>query len=309
VLFLDFNYSISTKKNTLSLWKQNQVLIISLVFDLLPLQLRDCFTAETTKRFTDWLNVIEECSSAFLCFSKTVHDTLIRRETMHRPVVTLPFSGDIEASMPSRGIDAITKGKLEALKQVGGLKLLIVGTIEPRKGHVDVLEAVERIWDESGVIERLRRPISLVIVGRQGWMVDELCARLRDHPRNGTSLFWFERASDEALSRIYDACDVVIVASKAEGFGLPLVEAQRKGKPVIARNIEVFKEIASKGVMWFETTQKLTSLIVQVANHSDSQAAQGFGEPQQVEWTHCGLSLVNALNGFISDEGIRADAI
>lgn len=47
-------------------------------------------------------------------------------------------------------------------------------TLEPRKGHAQVLDAFEQLWP-------LGVDANLVIVGKQGWMVDELVARLRSH--------------------------------------------------------------------------------------------------------------------------------
>ena len=47
----------------------------------------------------------------------------------------------------------------------------------------------------------------LVIVGKQGWMMDDLAARLRAHPERETRLFWFESASDELLGMLYGVCN------------------------------------------------------------------------------------------------------
>jgi glycosyltransferase involved in cell wall biosynthesis len=84
----------------------------------------------------------------------------------------------------------------------------------------------------------------LVIVGKQGWLTEELAARLRQHPQQGQQLFWFENASDEFLEQLYASATCLIAASEAEGFGLPIVEAARHGLPVIARDIPVFWEVA-----------------------------------------------------------------
>jgi glycosyltransferase involved in cell wall biosynthesis len=65
----------------------------------------------------------------------------------------------------------------------------MVGTIEPRKGYAQALDAFEAIWRDGC-------PIQLVIVGRIGWKVESLVARLRSHEQIGDRLRWFDSADD-----------------------------------------------------------------------------------------------------------------
>src|SRR5690606_5090572 len=122
---------------------------------------------------------------------------------------------------------------------------LMVGTIESRKGYDQVLDAFDQLWGE-GSVERL------VIVGRQGWLVDDLVQRILQHPENGHRLFWLSDVSDEALVKLYERTDALIMASEAEGFGLPLIEAAKHGIPLIARDLPVFREVAGEGALYFD---------------------------------------------------------
>jgi glycosyltransferase involved in cell wall biosynthesis len=122
---------------------------------------------------------------------------------------------------------------------------LMVGTLEPRKGQTQVLDAFDRLWDKAC-------DVNLVIVGKQGWMVDQLVGRLREHPELHKRLFWLEGISDEYLEKVYAASTCLIAASYGEGFGLPLVEAAKHNLPIIARNIPVFREVADKHAYYFD---------------------------------------------------------
>jgi glycosyltransferase involved in cell wall biosynthesis len=75
--------------------------------------------------------------------------------------------------------------------------------------------------------------------------------RLRSHPQNKTRLYWLDNASDELLELLYVGCTGVILASQAEGFGLPLIEAGHYNKPVLARDIPVLREIGGNFVTFF----------------------------------------------------------
>jgi glycosyltransferase involved in cell wall biosynthesis len=133
---------------------------------------------------------------------------------------------------------------------------LIVSTIEPRKGHAQVLAAFEALW-RGGV------DVNLVIVGKQGWMVDDLCEKLRTHAELDQRLFWLEGISDEYLEKVYAASTCLIAASYGEGFGLPLIEAAQHGLPILARDIPVFREVACEHAAYFkaETPSELAAVM------------------------------------------------
>jgi glycosyltransferase involved in cell wall biosynthesis len=120
----------------------------------------------------------------------------------------------------------------------------MVGTLEPRKGHRQALAAMERLWAD-GV------DANLVIVGKQGWRIDDLAQRIEQHQERGKRMFWLDGISDEMLEEIYRSCKALLAASEGEGFGLPLIEAAQHGLPIIARDIPVFREVAVGHAYYF----------------------------------------------------------
>jgi glycosyltransferase involved in cell wall biosynthesis len=145
---------------------------------------------------------------------------------------------------------------MDTLRTGAGKTVLMVGTLEPRKGHEQALAAFERMWD-------LGSNARLLIVGKAGWMVEELVRRIRSHNQNGSRLFWVESASDAALAEFYRSSDLLLAASYAEGFGLPLIEAALHGLPTLARDIPVFREVAGSTAVFFtaETGEELAEAI------------------------------------------------
>jgi len=127
----------------------------------------------------------------------------------------------------------------------------MVGTIEPRKGYAMVLDAFEEIWRNS-------HPMHLVIVGRVGWKVEALVARLRSRAQKGDTLHWFDDADDSTLDALYEASSGVLVASEAEGFGLPILEAAAHGKPLLIRDLPVFREVAGNEATYFSARTAAT---------------------------------------------------
>lgn len=74
-----------------------------------------------------------------------------------------------------------------------------------------------------------------------GWPSDEEIAKLKQY---GTSYTIYNRLSDEDVYQRYIECDVLFFASFYEGFGMPIIEAQSVGRPVITSNLGAMKEVA-----------------------------------------------------------------
>ncbi len=74
---------------------------------------------------------------------------------------------------------------------------------------------------------------------------------MRASLRFGEDLLVWHDANDAELDLLYSRTRALIMASYAEGFGLPLVEAMEKSVPVIASNLPVFREIAGDYPVYF----------------------------------------------------------
>lgn len=125
---------------------------------------------------------------------------------------------------------------------------LMVGTIEPRKGHAEVLQAFQLLWASGS-------PARLLVIGRVGWMVDDLVRAMRSSPELGRRLHLLTEAGDGDLAAAYHGAVALIAASRVEGFGLPVVEALRVGLPVLAADIPVFREVGGSAADYFPLGQ------------------------------------------------------
>ena len=218
------------------------------VYDLLPLLLKDTFTPELVEKYGNWLRVVSQQHGA-VCISQAVAAELKTWVAHNQPTAAqslkidwFHLGADIESSIPSKGMPDDGPQLLQQLASAPSF--LMVGTLEPRKRHGQVLDAFEQLWAQN-------IPANLVIVGKPGWLTEALTNRLSTHPQLGHQLFWMQSASDEYLEKIYAAARCLIAASEAEGFGLPLIEAARHGLPIIARDIPVFREVAQEHALYF----------------------------------------------------------
>ena len=241
--------SVARNQATLASLRAHGVRLVFIVYDLLPVRHPEWFVDGLPHAFVQWLGSVSTLADGLVAISRATADDLLDWLAEHAPlrpdaaqVGYVHLGADLDASAPSRGIDA--DGYALLARMHGDPTLLMVGTLEPRKMQTQALDALERLWEDG-------LEVNLVIVGKPGWRVEALAARLRDHPQRGRRLFWLESASDELLDRLYGASTALLAASQAEGFGLPLIEAARHGLPVIARDLPVFREVGGAHAWYF----------------------------------------------------------
>lgn len=225
-----------------------------IVYDLLLAQHPEWWAPGFGDQFNAWLMSISEVATGLACISRAVADEVagwLQANSFHR-IVSGPeiawfhLGADVGNSLPSHGMPSSAE---YVLKQIATRQsFLMVSTIEPRKGYAQALAAFDLLWKQG-------EDINLVIVGKRGWLVDELVCQLSAHKEKGKHLFWLEGISDEYLEKIYATSTCLIAASQAEGFGLPLIEAAQHKLPIIARDIPVFREVAGEHAYYFNAAQ------------------------------------------------------
>jgi len=253
-LGLDLDIGLSMSKEAqrfLIHHKQRGVKFIYVIYDILPSLKPDYFPTLTGARFQTWFQHVVTMSDGLACISRSVADEVdswLNEHSLARPSLGYFHLGaDIVSSKYSTGMSNDDTEVLNSLE--GKTVLLMVGTVEPRKGYAKALSAMEQVWKCSS-------DVVLVIVGGIGWMVDPLVSRIRKHPELGHRLLWLENASDELLMKLYDVSSSLLMASEGEGFGLPLIEAAQHGLPIISRNLPVFCEVAGEHAYYFSNDEQ-----------------------------------------------------
>jgi len=220
--------------------------VVFVVYDLLPLVRADCFDPAGLPMFRGWYESIARIADGLICISRTVANELVAWLDQEHPERSRALKigwFHLGADLVSKAASTVQSRELPAPMQ-GRPTFLMVGTIEPRKGHAQTLSAFELLWAE-GV------DVNLVIIGKAGWHMEETIARLRGHAEAGIHLHWLERADDATLVSMYHGCSALLASSEGEGFGLPLIEAAQYGLPILARDIPIFREVAGSHASYF----------------------------------------------------------
>ncbi len=120
--------------------------------------------------------------------------------------------------------------------------MLMVGTLEPRKNHLTLIEAYARYRRSA------RRPLPLLIGGGKGWHFQQIFRRVQALGlENAVHFLGFVPWED--LPWLYNAAMLFVYPSRYEGFGLPVAEAMRCGLPVITSDVSSLPEVAGAAAL------------------------------------------------------------
>lgn len=265
-----------------------------MIYDLLPVQLPHYFSEELQVLFEPWLEALldfdgivgisQATVDAFVDWQRTRGLTPVGRFTYDYA----HLGADIENTLPTVGIPENGSEVIGLIRKTPSF--LMVGTLEPRKGHAQTLDAFELLWKKDF-------DANLVIVGKNGWKVGSLAERIRRHPQLNRQLFWLEGVSDEYLRNIYSSCACLIAASEGEGFGLPLIEAAQAGLPIIARNLPVFREVGGASVTYFysnSATELADCIQTWMNNYTDGEVIQST-DMKWSTWDDCASQIAGIV--------------
>jgi len=294
LIYLDLHPSLAISKKDFNLGLISRgVDVYYVVYDLLPISMPSLFWPELCQEFNCWLEAISEASGA-MCISNDVANQLYSYISKHGltnnfRIGAFPLGVDILSSNSSYGFSHDAKQIIDKL--ISNFTFLMVGTIEPRKAYPQVLSAFETIWENGG-------DHNLVIVGKLGWQMQEFYESLKQHPQLFNKLFFLEGISDEFLLEIYKTADCLVLASKGEGFGLPIIEAAQFGVPIIARDIPVFREVGGDGVFYFEDRDEpavVTNAIDKWIFLHNADAIPVFNKLKLLTWLESSQALLQPI--------------
>jgi glycosyltransferase involved in cell wall biosynthesis len=242
-------------QHVLPLWRtgglQLGLIVHDLVFELFPQTM-----ARSNRALTGYFapRSIRRADHIF-CVSDTTRTDLQRHFGAPSDGALVCYPGRTAMPVGSAPITPISTDK-------DALRLLVVGSVEPRKN-------VGRLLEAFLLAAELAPGLSLDLVSGDAWgrvLSEDTWVRLRQHRR----FHIHQSISDEAMLALYRQADYLVFPSIYEGFGLPILEAVGHCA-VVANDIPVFREIASlvDGVRLMDLEADAATIAAQLATLSD----------------------------------------
>ena len=218
------------------LFKRRDIIPAFFIHDLLPIQRPQYFWPREPERHRRRLDHIRQLRGRVVVASLTVASQV--RAHFARDRYSIPV---LEATLPVSPIFRAPRRVDPRL--IDRPYFVVCGTIEPRKNHLLLLN----IWREMA--KDYKDLPALVLVGKRGWNAEAVIGILERSRDISRHLVEVSGLSTPALKRLMDNATALLAPSLSEGFGLPVSEAAAIGLPVIASDIEPYRERALPGLV------------------------------------------------------------
>jgi len=172
--------------------------------------------------------------------------------------------------------------------------ILGLGTLEPRKNFVGLIQAFEN--------SPVRETHHLVIGGGKGWLYDDIFAAAA-HSAVAERIHLIGFVADEDLPLLYNLADIFAYPSHYEGFGIPVIEAMACGTPVVCADNSCLPEVAGEAALQVNATDKAALAAALHVFATDEVARQqaierGFQQARKFTWEAAAQRLLQVYDRF-----------
>jgi glycosyltransferase involved in cell wall biosynthesis len=157
--------------------------------------------------------------------------------------------------------------------------VVMVGSLEPRKNHLQFLSAVQLVVNEG-------MPIKARILGSAGWNNEHVLSKIHDMQQGGIDIERIGNISDAEMRKLIAEAQVLLQISEAEGFGLPIAEALSLGTKVIVSNIRPLNEWKDERVSVVELgdIEQLKVELLKVLNNPEKEGPISAEDVSWKDW-------------------------
>lgn len=219
---------------------------ITTIFDLAPLRFPDLYKKEDLYKLKNWTKYSVEHANHVITISQFSKKEVMKNYNIKKGKVTVAYPG-FNSSMKKVN----EKGETVKVLQKYNIDkdyIIFIGTIQPRKNLIRLIEAFVKIEN-----------LKLVIVGktsglgRQGWMYEDILEKPEELGIKDKVIFT-GFVPDEDMLYLLNEAEAFILPSLWEGFGIPVVDAMACGVPVLVSNVSSLPEVVGNAGLTFDPT-------------------------------------------------------
>ncbi|MFH1745306.1 MAG: glycosyltransferase family 1 protein [bacterium] len=156
--------------------------------------------------------------------------------------------------------------------------LLFVGTLEPRKNLIKLIESYNKFIGEKEF-----ENYKLILVGKKGWHYDEIFRKVEELNLQNKIIF-LGYAPDDDVPAFYNLASCFIYPSIYEGFGMPVIEAMRCGCPVITSNTSSLPEAAGDKAVLVDP-ESIDEIVTAIKNVLSDNVLRESMKKKGIEWS------------------------
>lgn len=272
------------------------------VLDLSYIHFPSLFKKKDLYQLKSWTAYSIKNASTVFTISQASKDDIIKTYKVSEKKVIVTYPG-IKSEIRPFGLAGgenpkfETNSKLEMQNSklhkgkygIEGDYILFVGTLQPRKNIVCLIEAFSRI----------KREVSLVIVGKKGWLYDEILEAPKKFNVEKRVKF-LDFVENEDLQQLYKKALCFALPSLYEGFGLPVLEAMKYGCPVLTSNVSSLPEAGGDAALYVnplsvEDIAKKLELLIEDEELRKKLIEKGYKQVKKFSWEKTACETLKSL--------------
>jgi glycosyltransferase involved in cell wall biosynthesis len=280
------------------LWRQPNAVNVVTIYDLTGLLLPEYHTANNRELQLRKYRFAQEEADAVIAISEATKRDIVTHLKIPAHRVHVVYGGVSSDLRPITDLEILTQS-LAPLGLASDGYILHVGTIEPRKNLVRLVEAYDQVR------KMMPPPIpKLALVGATGWHFEEVFERI-DALGLEEHVVFAGQVPTDMLPFLYSGAALFVYPSLYEGFGLPVLEAMACGVPVITSNVSSLPEIVGEAEVLIDPidTQALATTLVSLLGDAERRqilSAAGLARAALFSWERTARDTVAVYEGAIS---------
>lgn len=253
------------------------------IMDLSYMTYPELFRAKDLHQLIHWTKYSATHAAKILTISQFSRDAIIKEYGRKQEDVIVMYPG---LTMKSE----VIRHKSREF----GKYILSVGTLQPRKNYVRLVEAFSNV-------KKMHPELELVIVGKQGWLYEEILASPSTFGVKDSVKF-LDFVKDEELPALYGDAVCFALPSLYEGFGLPVLEALAAGTIVVTSKVSSLPEVAGEAGIYVDplNVESITKGLLQAVGEKGTdkgkdRIAAGIKQAKQFSWEKAARQTLEVL--------------
>lgn len=194
--------------------------------------------------------------------------------------------------------EEVDKEERKKIREKYNLKknfILFIGTLEPRKNIVNLIEAFLQLIKDK----ELKEKIELVLVGKKGWKYKEIFEKLKE----AENIKYLGYLSSQEKFALLKEAEIFVFPCLYEGFGLPILEAMSLGIPVITSNLSSMPEVGGKAAIYIDPkdTNEITEALRKILQDEflrERLKEEGMIRAAKFSWKKCAQETIKFYQSF-----------
>lgn len=280
------------------------------IFDLSYLHFPHMFRKEDLYQLVNWSKHSIVHANHIFAISKSTKDDIVKNYNISPSKITVTYMGYDNKRFKPQPKSVVEKVKSKF--KIKGNYIIFVGTLQPRKNIEKLIEAFASIVYSTQYTVNSRKKsvnhepstdnLSLIIVGKKGWLYEPIFQKVKEL-NLGSKVIFTDYVPDDELPALISGAKAYVLPSLWEGFGMPVVEVQACGTPVIVSNTSSLPEIVGESGILVDPTNidSITKGITGVISddkHAQDLVRRGFTNVKRFSWQKCAKETLEVLESL-----------